>query len=355
MQGSFCDGSFGQLWRIAMAVAVVGGGCGGSSRPARAFAPAEALREAPDGLAARGESLLAVRCPPGARLYERRRERANSVELRRHCTTREGAREGPVVDYRRSAGETFLFRRSTKDGRRDGLYVRIADGFATEMHFARGAPVGAYRRWNVYGGRLLVEGSFDDGGRLDGTWRFWDVEGHRLSETTLQHGTGTIEVWRTPAGVRSTPRRLAHLSCRDGLLDGPSTLHRVLDGATLWGAREYDLSASFTRGVADGPWERSADGHVERGRYEHGRPVGDWEMVGIDLCYHSEVLGDVERCAVPLAGGRYQCLDVTSPACDHPAVDGRDVTAGPSPESGWPGPREHLDVERCELPEGFWE
>jgi len=337
-------------------VAVVSG-CGGARERGSdgAAALANPLAAAPGDLAARRAALLAVECPPGTRFSERRHSLPDGVELRRDCRTSGGAYEGPIVDYRSEGRALFFHRRNLHDGRRDGLYVRIADGFATEMRFSRGAPVGAYRRWNVYGGRLLVEGAFDDSGRLDGRWRFWSVDGRLLSETTMRHGTGAIEVWRTPAGVSSTPRRLARLSCRDGLLDGESSYHRELRGATLWGSNEYDVTASFRQGVADGPWERTAAGQVERGRYAGGRPIGDWQMVATGLCYRREIQGDMEVCVAPLAATGYVCSNVTSTQCDHPVLDGRDVSRDPPPVSGWPGPPNRLDVERCDLPEGFWE
>jgi hypothetical protein len=346
----------GSTGRIVAVLVVVASGCGGGSARGSdsAAALADALADAPGELAARRAALLAVECPPGTHLSERRRSLSDGVELRRACKTQGGAYEGPIVDYRREGREIFFHRRSLRSGRRDGLYVRIANGFATEMSFSRGVPVRAYRRWNTYGGRLLVEGAFDDSGRLDGRWRFWSVDGRLLSETTMRHGSGTIEIWRTPAGVTSTPRRLARLSCRDGLLDGESSYHRELRGATLWGSNEYDVTASFSQGVADGPWERTAAGQVERGRYARGQPIGDWQMVATNLCYRREVQGDMEVCVAPITAS-YVCSNVTSSECVHPVVDGRDVSRDPPPVSGWPGPPTRLDVERCELPEGFWD
>jgi hypothetical protein len=336
---------------FALLVAGCGATAGGPARGDGAGADGEVTWAAvPEDLARRGAELLRVDCPEGTRLVERAEWRGHEFEIHRHCETEDGERRGTLVDYRGAATSTYLYRRGQRAGRRDGPYVRIADGFVTETTFAAGIAVGTFRR-RTTAGRTLVEGAFDEGGQLHGTWRFWSRDGTLLGESVMEHGTGVIEIWD---GARVPPRALARLSCREGVLDGESWFRRELDGATLWGASEYEVRATYADGIPHGPWQRTAAGHVERGQYDHGEPRGDWDLVDPGICFQYEMQGCVQACAVPLQSATYRCLDVTGPTCDHPEVGGRDATLSPAPVSGaWPGPHPMHERERCELPPGF--
>ena len=66
-------------------------------------------------------------------------------------------------------------------------------------------------------GQTLIEGSFDEHGRLDGEWVFTERRtGTVLSRSTMKHGTGTFDLLSGP----SADVRLFKADCVGGLFDG---------------------------------------------------------------------------------------------------------------------------------------